>query len=170
MNLLNTLYEIFLIGSVSLFNIVHNIKHLIYIKSFTLHIVEEILDWSIHAFIYLFEFIPFLYKFLSVIIRRSTSSTSWCSTNDLRFFIYLLLLFMMKNLLLMCNRCTIRLFLLLSYILFLRNLSFWIHFLNIGIWLLICGILDLSWSCFLHDSLLGLLLTQFSRLFSIKMV
>jgi len=158
MNLLNALDEIFLIGSVSLFNIVHCIKHLIYIKSFTLHSVEEILDWSVHAFIYLFEFVPFLYKFLSVIIRRSTTSPPRCSTYDLRFFSYLLF-FMMKNLLLVCNSCTVWLLLLLSYILFLWNWGFWIQFLNIGIWLLICGILDLSWSHFLDDCLFRLLLT-----------
>jgi hypothetical protein len=159
MNLLYALDEIFLIGSISLFNIVHNVKHLIYIKSFTLHSVEEILDRSIHTFINFFEFIPFLNKFLSVIIRRSTASTPRCSTCDLRFFSYLLLLFMMKNLLLMCNSCTVWLLLLLRYILFLWNWDLLIKFLNISIWLLICGILDLSWSRFLHDSLLGLLLT-----------
>jgi hypothetical protein len=60
--------EVPLVLPISLFYIVHDIKHLVYVEVVVNHQREKLSDSVVHSFIRLFEFIPTFQEFFSVVL------------------------------------------------------------------------------------------------------
>ena len=71
MHLLYGANKLLLMRSISLFDIIHHIEHLIDIKTFFVHCLEKFPDSIIHVLIYLFELVSPLNEFISMILWLS---------------------------------------------------------------------------------------------------
>jgi hypothetical protein len=70
MHILQTQNEVFFVLSISLFNVVHGVQHLVDIKiDVVVHHLKEVSDAVIHSLVNLFELVSSLHEFISVIVR-----------------------------------------------------------------------------------------------------
>ena len=70
MHSLQTLYEVFLVGSVSFIDVIHYIKNFVDVHTFVIHGSEELLDCCVHTFVYSLKVISLFQKLFSMVIRN----------------------------------------------------------------------------------------------------